>query len=180
VEGEVGNVGLRAAALAAPDGYTLLVTTNALRMILYHFTAAQNLDGITKRGLVPAIGQNTDGALTLGIPVVWFTSNSAPLWMVSNATGMCVLTVDIIRKRLHHWRSWLRNRECDGIDESGKPRHFVGTEILDAISCSKESRDKRLIDTNNYWICTRIVHPMHILEYQRGMVTDATQTRHAS
>jgi tripartite-type tricarboxylate transporter receptor subunit TctC len=29
VEGEVGNVGLRAAALAAPDGYTLLITTNA-------------------------------------------------------------------------------------------------------------------------------------------------------
>ena len=29
MEGEVGSVGLRAAALAAADGYTLLVTTNA-------------------------------------------------------------------------------------------------------------------------------------------------------
>jgi tripartite-type tricarboxylate transporter receptor subunit TctC len=29
VEGEVGNIGLRAAALAAPNGYTLLITTNA-------------------------------------------------------------------------------------------------------------------------------------------------------
>jgi hypothetical protein len=135
-------------------------------MILYHFTTAQNLDGITKRGLVPAIGKNTDGALTLGIPVVWFTSNSAPLWMVSYATDICVLTVDINRKRLHHWRSWLPNRERNGIDQNGKPRHFVGSDILDAMSRGKESGDKRLIDTNNYWICTGVVHPMHILDSQ--------------
>jgi hypothetical protein len=135
-------------------------------MILYHFTTAQNLDGITKRGLVPAIGKNPDQALTLGIPVVWFTSNSAPLWLVSHATDMCVLTVDINRKRLHHWRSWLQNRECDGIDESGKPRHFVGIEILETISRGKGSGDKRLIDTNNYWICAGVVHPMHILDCQ--------------
>jgi hypothetical protein len=151
-------------------------------MILYHFTTQENLDGIVKRGLVPAIGKNTDRALTLGMPVVWLTTNSAPLWLVGPGYGtdMCMLTVDINRKRLHHWRSWLANLEREGIDENGKRSHFVGTEILDAISSGKESGDKRLIDTNNYWICTRIVHPMHILEYQRGMVTDATQTRHAS
>ena len=140
-------------------------------MILYHFTKHENLDGIGKRGLVPAIGKNTDsGALTLGIPVVWFTSNSQPLWMVGlgYGTDMCMLTVDINRKRLHHWRSWLTNLEGDGIDENGKPRHFVGTEILDAMSRDKELGAKRLTDTNNYWICTGIVHPMHIVECKRS------------
>jgi hypothetical protein len=99
-------------------------------MILYHFTRTENLDGIVRRELVPAIGNS--GALTLGIPAVWFTSNSAPPWMigVSYGTGMCMLTVDINRKHLHHWRSWLANREGDGIDENGKPRHFVGAESL--------------------------------------------------
>jgi hypothetical protein len=44
-----------------------------------------------------------------GIPVVWFTSNSLPLWLVGLGcdSDMCMLTVDINRKRLHHWRSWL-------------------------------------------------------------------------
>ena len=135
-------------------------------MILYHFTRAENLDGIVRRGLVPAIGNS--GALTLGIAVVWFTSNSAPLWMigVGYGTDMCMLTVDINRKQLHHWRSWLANREGDGIDENGKPRHFVGTEVLNAMSRDKESEAKRLTDTNNYWICTGIVRPMHIVECQ--------------
>jgi hypothetical protein len=138
-------------------------------MILYHFTKAENLKGIAERGLVPAIGKTTDsGALTLGIPVVWFTSNSQPLWMVGLGCGsdMCMLTVDINRKRLHHWRSWLANLQSDGIDENGKPRHFVGTEILDTMSRDKDSGAKRLTDTNNYWICTGIVHPMHIVECQ--------------
>src|SRR5215472_13922810 len=105
-------------------------------MILYHFTKAENLKGIAERGLVPAIGNTTDfGALTLGIPVVWFTSNSLPLWMVGLCgSDMCMLTVDINRKRLHHWRSWLANIRGDGIDENGKPRHFVGIEVLDAMS----------------------------------------------
>ena len=38
--GEVGNIGLRAAALAGPDGYTLLVTTKEVELDLAnHFEA---------------------------------------------------------------------------------------------------------------------------------------------
>ena len=92
-------------------------------MILYHFTGAKHLDGIAKRGLVPAIGKHANTkVLTLGIPVVWFTSNPSPLWIVGlgDASDMCMLTVDLKRKYLHHWRTWLANMESDGIDENGK------------------------------------------------------------
>jgi hypothetical protein len=137
-------------------------------MILYHFTGAENLDGITERGLVPAIGKHTQTeVLTLGMPVVWFTSNRAPLWMVapSDDTDMCMLTVDLRRKHLRHWRTWLTNIENDGVDENGKPCHFVGAEILAILD--KRFGSNRLTDTSNYWICTRIIRPQHIVECQR-------------
>ena len=102
--------------------------------------------------------------LTLGIPVVWFTSNRAPLWMVGLGTDMCMLTVDVKRKHLYHWRTWLANMESDGIDENGKPHHFIGTKILEDLSLDKEFGDKRLTDTSNYWICAGIVRPHHIIE----------------
>ena len=150
-------------------------------MILYHFTKAENLKGIAERGLVPDIGKTTDlGALTFGIPVVWFTSNSLPLWLVGLGCGsaMCMLTVDINRKRLHHWRSWLAKLQGVGINENGKPRHFVGIEVLDAMSRDKESEAKRLTDTSNYWICTGIVHPMHIVECQHFEYRDTKSKIH--
>ena len=90
-------------------------------MILYHFTGAENLDGIAARGLVPAIGTDAKTkVLTLGTPVVWFTSNAAPLWTVGlgYSTEMWMLTVDLKRRHLHHWRTWLANMESDGIDEN--------------------------------------------------------------
>ena len=79
---------------------------------------------------------------------------------------MWMLTADLKRKHLHHWRTWLANMENDGIDENGKPHHFVGTKILEAMSRDKECGDKRLTDTSNYWICTGIVRPHHIIQCQ--------------
>ena len=147
-------------------------------MILYLFTGAENLDGIAERGLVPSIGKHTEAeVLTLGIPVVWFTSNAAPIWMVGlgYGTNMWMLTVDLKRKHLHHWRTWLANMESDGIDENGQPHHFVGTEILENMSRDKEYEDKRLTDTSNYWICTGIVRPHCIIECQHvNYVTGGT------
>ena len=75
-----------------------------------------------------------------------------------------MLTVDLNRKHLRHWRTWLANIESDGIDENGEPRHFVGAEIL--ASLDKEFGAKRLTDTSNYWICTDIVRPWHIVGCQ--------------
>jgi hypothetical protein len=84
--------------------------------------------------------------------------------MVGLGTDMCMLTVDVKRKHLYHWRTWLANMESDGIDENGKPHHFIGTKILEDLSLDKEFGDKRLTDTSNYWICAGIVRPHHIIE----------------
>jgi hypothetical protein len=57
-------------------------------MILYHFTGVENLEDITERGLVPAIGKHTETeVLNLSIPVVWFTSNPSP--PVNGRTTAC-------------------------------------------------------------------------------------------
>jgi hypothetical protein len=140
-------------------------------MILYHFTDAENLSTITERGLVPTVGRHAETeALTLGIPVVWFTSNVAPLWLVGPGCGsdMCMLTVDLKRKHVRHWRTWLANTKSDGIDENDKPTHYVGTEILEGFD--REFGTKRLTDTSNYWICTGIVRPHYIIECEHVSV----------
>jgi tripartite-type tricarboxylate transporter receptor subunit TctC len=63
VEGEVGNVGLRAAALAAPDGYTLLVTTNAAlinlminpKLAVTAYNTPKDLEPIAYLGAAPNV-----------------------------------------------------------------------------------------------------------------------------
>jgi hypothetical protein len=140
-------------------------------MNLYHFTREQNLEGIGERGLVPAIGKHSTAMLTFGIPVVWFTSNKAPLWMVMVGDGdgtadMCVLTVNVKAKNLHHWRTWLVAREGVGLDDSGRMTQRVsGTEMLAKLD--PEWGERARADSENYWICTSVVHRKRITKIQR-------------
>jgi hypothetical protein len=145
-------------------------------MKLYHFTIGENLGGIRKRGLVPAIGKNSHYLMTFGIPVVWLTSKPVPTWMdgVPDADELRLLTVDVKRgKHLHHWRSWLGSHEADGIDECGKSRRFIGKDLLAVIDRDAESGERGPFttdprtDTENYFIYTGTIHRKRIITYQR-------------
>jgi len=142
--------------------------SNGSHMILYHFTGAEYLDGIAARWLVPAIGTDAKTkVLTLGTPVVWFTSNAAPLWTVGlgYSTEMWMLTVDLKRRHLHHWRRGSRTWKAM-VSTRTATYHFVGTEILEAMSLDQEFGAERLTDTSNYWICSGVVRPYHIIQCQ--------------
>jgi hypothetical protein len=77
-------------------------------MILYHFTRAKCLPSIEETGLLPGTDpEKSSPILTLGIPVVWLTSNKNPQWMRAYHRDAVVLTVDIKKRRLVHWRTWM-------------------------------------------------------------------------
>jgi hypothetical protein len=143
---------------------------------LYHFTSGENLKGIAKRGLVPAIGENSHHLMTLGIPVVWLTSKPVPSWMdgVPDADELRLLTVDVKRgKHLQHWRTWLASVEADAVNESGGVHHFIGKDLLAVIDRDAESGERgpfttdRRTDTENYFIYTGTIHRKRIITCQR-------------
>ena len=138
-------------------------------MILYHFTVEQNLKGIGERGLVPAIGEHSSDWLTLGIPVVWFTSNPWPVWMVAAGYGtdMCCLTVNVKRKNLHRWRRWLAEREGAGLDDRGVMQRVSGRDMLARLERNPEWNERVSADSENYWICTSVIHRKRITKIQR-------------
>jgi hypothetical protein len=82
-------------------------------MILYHFTREMLLPSIEESGLLPGTDlEKSSPILTLGIPVVWLTSNCNPQsWMRAFHCDTVVLTVDVKKKRFAHWRTWMEGLE---------------------------------------------------------------------
>jgi hypothetical protein len=123
---------------------------------LYHYTRAENLLGISLRGLTPNVSPDEVGVMTMGQPVVWLTTQEtlkptqADLDHVAHRVGIeeaaafgesmligrdTRLTVNLstLSKKLIHYHSWLSTTDivkADSRDPDDTSRYFTGLDVL--------------------------------------------------
>lgn len=112
-----------------------------MAVILHHFTFAKFLPSIEESGLLPGTDpEKSSPILTLGIPVVWLTSNPTEIhWMlnVDPNAGHALITVDAKKKHLRHWRTWMEGLE--GRLENGEI--VRGADVLSVLDSRRDDGD---------------------------------------
>jgi hypothetical protein len=133
-------------------------------MTLYHFTREKNLPGIAEHGLLPGIGENSADVLTLWMPVVWSTTNRSPLgWLQHFHDDACCLTVEPRKKKLFHWRTWLR----DLIAEAPTGERIVGADVLEIVDANAKNEFKAVSESFYVYPGTiprsriKVIEPIH-------------------
>jgi hypothetical protein len=131
-------------------------------MKLYHFTRAIHLPNINERGLVPSAGEGRNSLLTFGIPVVWFTANPNPEWLIKFHADAVRLTVDVEENELTHWLTWFEHTESDMTAPNGIERHIAGREIIASIRSDPECSERFMRDAPNHYVHFGVVHRKRI------------------
>lgn len=83
-------------------------------MILRHFTVGGSLPSIDACGLRPRVRSDAPGQ-SLGLPVVWLTSEREPLWCLTLPADcgppVCIdVRLEPNTSRLAHYPTWLRGQ----------------------------------------------------------------------